>query len=87
MNKFHIDCRTGQVSVKQKQQFTRAQIVSRVKHVHSRLIVVNQITDDELNDLASKILSGTRNINYLTNVDNRRRLMAVATYIVREFSY
>lgn len=87
MTRFKFDSRTGQMGIMKEPKLTNDQIVKRVKHVHRNLIVVNKITDEELVYLVNKIMTGTRNLAYLTTTDNRRRLQAVATYIIREFSY
>ena len=87
MPRFEINCRTGQVGIKQEPKLTNEQIVKRVQQVHYRLVAVHKITDDELKTLVQKIMTGTRNLHYLTNKDNHTRLKDVATYIIREFSY
>lgn len=87
MPRFEINCRTGQVGIKQEPKLTNDQIVKRVKQVHYRLVAAYKITDDELKTLVEKIMTGTRNLHYLTNKDNHMRLKDVATYIIREFSY
>lgn len=87
MNRFQVDCRTGQVRIKEQPKLTNDQIVKRVKQVHYRLVAAYNITDDELKTLVQKIMTGTRNLHYLTTAENHQRLKDVATYIIREFSY
>ncbi len=87
MNRFQIDCRTGRVRIAEEPKLTHDQIVKRVKQVHYRLVAAYKITDDELNTLVQKIMTGTRNLHYLTTAENHQRLKDVATYIIREFSY
>jgi hypothetical protein len=87
MPRFVIDCRKGQVVLQQPPKLTNEQIVKRVKEVHYRLVAAHKITDEELKTLVQKIMTGTRNLHYLTTPENHRRLTDVATYIIREFSY
>lgn len=87
MPRFEIDCRTGGVRLKQEPKLTNEQIVKQVKQVHYRLVAAHKITDDELKTLVQKIMTGTRNLHYLTTQENHTRLKDVATYIIREFSY
>jgi hypothetical protein len=87
MPRFEIDCRTGQVGIKKPQTYTNDQIMRRVKQVHYRLVVTHNITDVELTSLIGKIMSGTRNLHYLTTQENNHRLKDVASFIIREFSY
>lgn len=83
--RFSYDSFTQQLSLRPGEK-TGGEILAEVKAYQGNLIRVYAITDQELMDIIHKVKRGYRNVRYIVDLRNARRLQAVAQYIVNNYA-
>lgn len=84
MAKFGWDSKIGTFGKVKPEEKTPVQVLSTVTRVHSHMIKQNNITEAELLEMINKVFTGTRNIRYLVDAKDPKRLEAVGYTILRE---
>lgn len=84
MTKFGWDKSMGSFGKLKEEQKTPVQVLSTVQRTHSHRIRANNITEAELLEMINKVFTGTRNIRYLVDPKDPKRLEEVGYTILRE---
>jgi hypothetical protein len=87
VGKFNLNPRTGRVELNRPEHKPVDEILREVKGHRRDLIRAHSITDEELRMLIIRIVSGTRNVQYLARGTDYARLKDLIAYIVREYSW
>jgi hypothetical protein len=81
-SRFGLNPRTGLVERTASQTPSSQEMLQRVKRVYATLIHRGLITEEQVNQMITKVQSGTRNIHYLDATTPQAR--EVAHFILRE---
>ncbi len=87
MPKFELNRATGQMQIKQPERISRSELMQKSHRVHFMTIHEHKIDDADIMAMMEKVMSGTRNVNYLVTPENRKYMTGLAYTMLRSIDF